>query len=288
MMRLIKRLFALTQYNRKIAVGGCCALIFITMALFSPLVYDYSRNVIKYDASNRFKAPNLSHFFGTDQYGRDVFVRVVWGTRTALYLAVCSVLIGLFIGVPYGMLSGYWGGWRDEFMMRINDALLSLPALMLALLIIATLGSSLENAIVAIGAAFVPRVARIMRSCAITIKNEQYVLAARARGESSYYIIFREILPNALGPMIVEGGIRMSYAVMVGTSLSFLGLGTQPPQPDWGLMIYEARQQIFLAPWTLIFPSVALTLMILSFNTLGDALRDTLDPKEKRLHQRNI
>lgn len=266
--------------NWKLSVGIFLVSLFILNALLCSVFIDYSTKVIKHHASDKYKPPHHKYWFGSDSFGRDIFSRVIWGTRFALYLGFSSVMLGLVIGVPIGMFSGYWGGWRDQVLMRMNDAFLSFPALLLALLVISTLGSNTTNAIIAIGITFFPRISRVMRSCTITIKNEQFVKAAQARGESNSYIIFREILPNAMGPMIVEGGVRISYAIVIGASLSFLGLGAQPPQPDWGLMIYEARQQVFLAPWTLLFPSIALILLVLSFNILGDGLMNWLEHRE--------
>jgi peptide/nickel transport system permease protein len=278
-----QRLRASVRRNWKLKVGAFSILMFVSFAFLCPVLLDYSEEVTKQHASEKFKAPGVKHWFGTDNFGRDIFSRVVWGSRYALSLGASAVILGLLIGVPLGMFSGYWGGWRDQLLMRINDAFLSLPGMVLALVIIATLGSSMFNAVLAIGITFAPRISRVMRSCTISLINEQFVTAAKARGESDFYIIFREILPNALGPIIVEGGIRISYAIVLGASLSFLGLGAQPPQPDWGLMIYEARRHIFMASWTLIFPSIALILIVLSFNFLGDGLRDMLDPKETEL-----
>lgn len=279
-MMKMQKLFQFIKVNRKVALGILFVSAFIANALICPLYLNISIDVIRHDASKIYMAPNMQNWFGTDSYGRDVFSRIIWGSRTSLYLGISSVLLGMLLGVPFGMLSGYWGGWRDGLMMRINDTFLSFPALLFALIIIATLGSNVTNTIIAIGITFFPRISRVMRSCTISIKNAQFVKAARIRGESNFYIVFREILPNALGPMIVEGGIRISYAIVIGASLSFLGLGTQPPTPDWGLMIYEARQQVFMAPWTLIFPSIALVLLIISFNVLGDGLMDFIENKE--------
>ncbi len=274
------KIASIFKNNWKLGVGIALVSIFISIALFCPLFINYSTEVIKQRASEIFKAPSGVHWFGTDEFGRDVFRRVIWGTRFVLYVGVTSVALGLLIGVPLGMLSGYWGGWRDEVLMRINDTFLSFPSIMLALLVIAGLGSNIFNAILAIAITFVPRISRVMRSCVISLKNEHFVIAARARGESDFYIVFREILPNTIGPITVEGGVRISYAIMLGASLSFLGMGAQQPQPDWGLLIFEARHQIFLAPWTLIFPSAALIALILCFNVLGDGLREHFDPKE--------
>ena len=280
---MFQRLKANVGRNWKLKVGVFSVFIFVCLALLCPVLLDYSEDVVKQHVSEKFIAPGGKHWFGTDNFGRDIFSRVLWGSRYALSLGGSAVSLGLLIGVPLGMFSGYWSGWRDQLLMRINDVFLSLPGMVLALVIIATLGPTIFNAVLAIGITFAPRISRVTRSCTLSIKNEQFVTAAKARGESEFYIVFREILPNALGPIIVEGGVRISYAIVLGASLSFLGLGAQPPAPDWGLMIYEARRQIFMASWTLIFPSLTLILIVLSFNFLGDGLRDLLDPKETEL-----
>ena len=255
---------------------------FVVIALIIPLFYDYDGEVLKHTITAKYQAPSFKFWFGTDNFGRDVFARVLWGTRTTLVIGASSVGFALALGVPLGMLSGYWGRWRDEAMMRVNDAFMCLPGLMLALLLVSVLGSNLWNAILAIGITYIPRVVRVVRSATIGLKNEEFIIAARARGESDAYIVFQEILPNIWTVVIVEAGIRIGFAIILGAALSYLGLGVQPPAPGWGLMIYEARKLIFMAPWTLIFPSVFLALIIISFNILGDGLRRLLDPRERR------
>lgn len=255
---------------------------FVLISLATPLVYDYDSEVIKHNIADKYAPPGPEFWFGTDNFGRDVFARVLWGTQITLIIGASSVAFALALGVPLGMLSGYWGRWRDEVMMRVNDAFICLPGLMLALLLVSVLGSNLWNAILAIGITYIPRVVRVVRSATLGLKNEEFVIAARARGESDLYIVFREILPNIWNVIIVEAGIRIGFAIILGAALSYLGLGVQPPDPAWGLMIYEARKLIFLAPWTLIFPSLFLALVIISFNTLGDGLRELLDPRERR------
>ena len=268
--------------NWQLKVGGSLVAAFVVIALIIPLFYDYDGEVLKHTITAKYQAPSFKFWFGTDNFGRDVFARVLWGTRTTLVIGASSVGFALALGVPLGMLSGYWGRWRDEAMMRVNDAFMCLPGLMLALLLVSVLGSNLWNAILAIGITYIPRVVRVVRSATIGLKNEEFIIAARARGESDAYIVFQEILPNIWTVVIVEAGIRIGFAIILGAALSYLGLGVQPPAPGWGLMIYEARKLIFMAPWTLIFPSVFLALIIISFNILGDGLRRLLDPRERR------
>lgn len=268
--------------NWQLKLGGALVATFLVIALLTPLFFDYDGEILKHTIAAKYQAPSAEFWFGTDNFGRDVFARVLWGTRITLIIGISSVGFALALGVPLGMLSGYWGRWRDEVMMRVNDAFMCLPGLMLALLLVSVLGSNLWNAILAIGITYIPRVVRVVRSATIGLKNEEFVIAARARGESDAYIVFQEILPNIWAVVIVEAGIRVGFAIILGAALSYLSLGVQPPAPAWGLMIYEARKLIFLAPWTLVFPSVFLALIIISFNILGDGLRRLLDPRERR------
>lgn len=219
------------------------------------------------------------HLLGTDHLGRDLLSRLLYGIRTSLLLGISAALLSILLGTPIGIISGYEGGRVDEVMMRLSDALLSFPSLLLALLVVATIGSNLTNAVLAIAITYTPKIARITRSSALSIKNEEYIKASIARGESRPYIWFGEMLPNAMGPIIVEGTIRIGFAILIGTSLSFLGLGTQPPTADLGYMIATARNHIFNTPWFLLWPSVFLSATILGFNLLGDALNDVLNPE---------
>ncbi len=278
--------------NRKFFIGF---VLILAMGIGSAvgttqLPYD----PIKFNIIEKFHNPSDKHWFGTDNYGRDIFSRVVMGTPMTMMLGIAAVLITLMVSVPFGLFTGFWGGHADEALMRVNDTFLAIPSLFMALLLISA-RSSLEQFIalpttwwfdpypvIAIGLTMAPRATRVIRSAAIHLKNEEFVQAARARGETAFYIVFREILPNVWPTIIVEGGIRISYAIIMGATLSFLGLGAQPPSPAWGLMIYEAKNFIYLSPWPLIFPSIALSLMIIAFNLFGDGLRDILDPQSRR------
>jgi peptide/nickel transport system permease protein len=249
---------------------------------------------IKFNIIEKFQGPSVTHWFGTDNYGRDIFSRIVMGTPMTMILGISAVLITLIISVPLGLFTGFRGGHTDEILMRINDTFIAIPSLFMALLLISA-RSSLEQylkiptiwwfdpyPIMAIGLTMAPRATRVIRSAAIHLKNEEFIEAARARGESSFYIVFFEILPNVWPTIIVEGGIRISYAIIMGATLSFLGLGASPPAPAWGLMIYEAKNFLYLSPLSLVFPSLALSFMIVSFNLFGDGLRDILDPQTRR------
>lgn len=223
--------------------------------------------------------PNGMYWLGTDHLGRDLLSRVIVGGRSSLMLGFGAAGLSLLLGVPIGLTAGYAKGRVDEILMRLMDIMMSVPVLLLGVLILVVLPSSLFNIILALGVVFVPRIARVARSATLSVSEEEYVLAAKARGESDPYILFSEILPNVTAPIVVEGSIRVGYAVMVGTSLSFLGLGTGPPHPDWGFMINTARLHIYQTPWFLLWPSIALLLTIMATNLLGDGLRDVLDPR---------
>jgi peptide/nickel transport system permease protein len=228
---------------------------------------------------DRLKGPTINFIFGTDQYGRDIFSRVLVGGRTALTLGLGAVLLQLLLGIPIGLVTGYFGGKTDEVLMRLMDTLISIPSLLMALLILSALGGSMFNAMLAIGIVGAPRIGRVVRSSTLSVKNEEFVLAAKARGESHIFIMFGEILPNVLSPIIIEATIGVGFAIMIGASLSYLGLGVQPPQADWGLMIRQAREYLFSSPYPMLFPGLALAGTIIGFNLLGDGLRDFIGEK---------
>ncbi|MBY4888756.1 ABC transporter permease [Pantoea sp. DY-15] len=223
----------------------------------------------------RYKPPSAEHWFGTDQMGRDIFSRVMVGARSTILLSLLAMTIGSVLGTA----SAYLGGKFDEFMMRTMDAVMAIPSLLFALLIVSTLGQSSMNAVLAITIAFVPGMVRISRSVALAARQQDYINAAIARGEAGRYIILREMLPNILAPIIVEATIRVAFAIMLFATLSFLGLGAQPPEPEWGLMVSEARAYFFNAPWMMMIPGLAIALVAIGFNLLGDGLRDVLNPR---------
>ena len=227
---------------------------------------------------SRYKPPGELHWFGTDQMGRDIFSRVMVGARSTILLSLLATALAMIIGSVLGTASAYLGGKLDEFMMRTMDAVMAIPSLLFALLIVSTLGQSSLNAVLAITIAFVPGMVRISRSVALAARQQDYISAAIARGEAAHYIILREMLPNILAPIIVEATIRVAFAIMLFATLSFLGLGAQPPEPEWGLMVSEARAYFFNAPWMMMIPGLAIALVAIGFNLLGDGLRDVLNP----------
>lgn len=263
--------------NPKIAVALSVLVPIIIVSALGETITPY--DPLETDPINRYGSPSAEHPFGTDDIGRDLLSRVIVGGRTSLALGFGATALSLAIGVPIGLISGYAKGRLDELLMRLMDIIMSIPVLLLGILLLVALPGGMTTLILAVGVVFAPRIARVTRSATLSISEEPYVLAAQARGESDLHILFREILPNATAPIVVEGSIRVGYAILIGTSLSFLGLGTGPPHPDWGFMIATARLHIYDTPWYLLWPSIALSLTIVSTNLLGDGLRDVLDPR---------
>jgi len=256
--------------------GLIIVLFFLFMALFGPLVSPYG--FAEQNIAVRLQPPSWSHPFGTDLYGRDVLSRVLVGSRDIFVLSGSATIGAVLLGLAVGLLSGYHGGILDEVAMRLMDVLLSIPALLLAMLMLAMAGPSQTNVVIVVTILYIPMVSRVVRSAVLDLKTKEFVEAAKVRGETSLYIMFREILPNALPPLIVEAAARFSYSIFLIASLGFLGLGVQPPSPNWGLMVAEARDSFALAPWMLAFPSAAIALLIIGVSLLGDGLRRLLRP----------
>ncbi|ELZ86913.1 ABC-type transport system permease protein (probable substrate dipeptides/oligopeptides) [Haloferax gibbonsii ATCC 33959] len=263
--------------TRKGFISVCFLAPILVLSLAAPLIAPYDPTAIH--VADKFAGPGGQYLLGTDGYGRDLLSRVLYGGRASIIIGLASTAFGLVFGVPIGIVSGYLGGRFDELMMRLMDTLLSIPSLLLALLVVTVLGSGIVNTILAIGVVFTPGIARITRSSTLSVKNEEYITAAEARGESLYHIAFREILPNVSSPILVEASIRVGFGILIGTSLSFLGLGTQPPFPDWGYMISVSRSHLHSSIWFMLWPSLALGFTIMGFNLIGDALRDVMDSK---------
>lgn len=257
-------------------IGAVLVSILLLITIFGPFFAPYDPE--SFNFGSRFAGPSATFPLGTDWYGRDLLSRILVGARSTILLAMLATLIGTVSGALIGIISGYSGGWLDEAVMRIADAFLAIPGLLLALMILTVMGSSSLNAVIAIGIAFTPGMARIARSVTLSVRAQDYVAAARARGESSAWIILAEILPNVAAPVIVEATIRIAFSIMTLATLSFLGFGAQPPSPEWGLMIAEARQHMYRSPWTIIAPGTAIALVAIAFNLLGDGLRDILNP----------
>ena len=250
---------------------------FLLMAFIGPWVAPYEFQ--NQDIALRLKPPSWEHLCGTDQYGRDVFSRILVGSRGIFLLGGAGTLLAGLIGVSIGLFSGYAGGLLDEILMRILDIFLAFPPLLLALVILATVGPSLISLIMVVAILYVPMLARVTRSMVLDLKTKEFVEAAVVRGESRWYILFQEILPNAYAPLLVELSMRFSYAIFLVASLGFLGMGVQPPSPDWGLQINEARSYFTSAPWMLLFPALAISLLVVATNLMTDGFRHVLDPK---------
>jgi peptide/nickel transport system permease protein len=266
--------------KRKGAMAGLVVVaFFVLMALLAPLVAPYDPLATNWALVR--KPASALHWFGTDESGRDVLSRVVWGTRASLMAGVISVSIAVAVGVPIGLLAGYVGGWTDAVIGRVTDAMLAVPFLILAIALAAFLGPSLGNAMIAIGITATPIFVRLTRGQVIQVKVEDYVEAARALGNPRRRIVLRHVLPNVVSPLLVQATLAIAAAIIAEASLSFLGLGQQPPAPSWGSMLNTAQRFLTNAPWMAIWPGLAIFLTVLAFNLFGDGLRDALDPKQK-------
>jgi len=262
--------------NPPALVGSILFLIFLIIAVIGPAVAPYGDR--EQNRAGRLEPPSADHLFGTDQYGRDVLSRVLVGTRGIFLLGGTGTLLAALIGITIGLFSGYYGGLWDEIVMRVLDIFLSFPSLLLALVLLSTIGPSTFNLILVVVVLYVPMLARVTRSMVLDLKTKEFVEAAKVRGEKNRYILFREILPNAMAPLLVEASMRFSYSIFLVASLGFLGLGVQPPSPDWGLQINEGRGWLGTAPWTLLFPSAAISLLVIATNLMTDGLRHILTP----------
>jgi peptide/nickel transport system permease protein len=260
-------------------LGGGIVLVFIALAVFAPWLGLQDPIATSWSALRQ--APSAAHWFGTDEIGRDVLARVVWGTRASLLAGVVSVSISLALGVPIGLAAGFLGGFVDALISRLTDAFLACPFLILAIALAAFLGPSLTNAMIAIGVSATPIFVRLTRAAVLNVKVEDYIEAARAVGNPPWRIALRHVLPNIAAPVIVQSTLAIAAAVIAEASLSFLGLGQQPPAPSWGSMLNSAKNYVDNAPWMAIWPGLAIFVLVLSFNLLGDGLRDALDPRQR-------
>lgn len=269
--------------NPKALLGLAIVSGLFVLAILAPEIAPYP--VDETNIPIRSQPPSVAHVLGTDQLGRDVFSRVIMGTRISLYVGFTSVAIALILGTPIGIIAGYYKSLIDEGLMRVMDAFMSFPPILLALVIVAVLGPALNNVIYSVAIVYTPYFARVSRSASITTSNEAYVDTAVVRGESDIRIIFSEVLPNCMAPVLVQASINIAFAMLVEASLSFLGIGAQPPTPSWGLMINESRGFMSQAPWMIFFPGLAIAIAVIGFNMLGDGLRDVLDPKVDTIEQ---
>lgn len=271
--------------NKSAVLGFFIALMLVAFALFSPFIATHLPNV--QDLEARLIPPfwneggSMSHLLGTDDFGRDLFSRIVYGARISIMVGTISVSISLVFGLLMGVFAGYYGKWVDAFIMRVVDMMLSIPAILLAIVIVSILGPSLYNAMIAIGIVGIPTYARIVRGSVLAEKEKEYVIASRVNGSSNLRLMFKVILPNCTTPIIVQATMGFASAVLEAAGLSFLGLGAQPPTPEWGAMLADSLQFITTAPWMIFYPGLAIFLTVLGFNLMGDGLMDVLDPKLK-------
>ncbi|SMC02430.1 peptide/nickel transport system permease protein [Sulfobacillus thermosulfidooxidans DSM 9293] len=263
--------------NKLSIVGAVIVMFLVLMAVFAPVLAPYPPLATHF--SEAFKPPSATHLLGTDELGRDLLSRIIYGSRGSLGAGVLIVFVGVGIGVPIGLISGFYGGLLDEIIMRLVDAALAFPPLVLALAIAWILGPSLIHAVMAIGAVTIPQFARITRGQVLSIRSREFVEAARCLGASPWRIMLRHILLNSATPIIVVATLNIGTAILSVASLSFLGLGPPPPSPNWGSMLEDGSQYLNLAPWISFFPGLAIFLAVLGFSTLGDGLRDVFDPK---------
>jgi peptide/nickel transport system permease protein len=257
--------------------GGVIIAPLLLVALFMPWLSPV--DPLAMDFTALLSPPSWSHLLGTDQFGRDILARIVHGARISFKVGIISVGLAVAFGTPLGAVAGYLGGWTDNLIMRIMDAILAFPATLLAIGLVSALGPSTGSAMIAIGVVYIPRFARLMRASVLARREEEYVLAAKALGETDLLLFFRHIFPNSLSPLIVQATVTFAFAIIIEAGLSFLGLGTPPPTPSWGLMLNEARAFMASAPHVAVFPGLAISLAVLGFNLLGDGLRDLLDPR---------
>ena len=263
--------------NRAAVAGAGIVVVFVLLAVLAPALVPF--NPIQGDLNDRLQPPSASHWLGTDELGRDIFSRILFGARISLQIQIVAVLLALVIGVTLGSVGGYLGGHVDNVIMRAMDVLLAFPGIFLALGIIAALGPGLLNLMLAAGISSVPQFARIVRASVLSLKEREFVEAARALGGGSNRIMFRHLLPNCLAPIIVQSTLRMATVLLTASGLSFLGLGVQPPTPEWGAMLSNARSYLIVAPHVATIPGVAIMIVVVGFNLFGDGLRDTLDPR---------
>ena len=276
----ISRFKFIFSRDKKAPIAISVILIFILSALFAPWLAPYDPNEMTLDMMS---APSKIHLLGTDDLGRDLLSRIIWGTQISLFVGVSTVFISLVLGVILGVVAGYYGGWADMIIMRYIDLQWAFPNFIIAVYLVAVFGTGLLNVIVAISLAFLDDFARVARSMVLTLKEQQFVEAARTNGSSNMRIMFKHILPNAAAPLIVQATVCVSYAILGEASLSFLGLGVSANTPTWGLILADGRSFISQAWWLGVYPGLAIMLIVLSINFLGDSLRDTLDVKENLL-----
>ena len=272
---------ALARFRRnKVAVASAVIIAgFVVMAAFAPLLAPFGP--LQQDLANNYAGPSLEHPLGTDELGRDTLSRLLYGSRVSLGIAVTSVLIGVFVGAVLGLVAAYSGGIIDSVIMRLMDIMLALPGILLGIAIVVVLGNGVINTVIAVAVFSVPTFARLVRGSALAVLQLDYIMASRAIGASGFRIVLGHVVPNSLTPLIVQSTLQLGVAILIASGLSFLGLGVQPPNPEWGAMLSKGRELVRSTPVAAFAPGMAITILVLSFSLLGDGLRDALDPKLK-------
>lgn len=266
--------------KNKAAMGGLfLVILFILLAVAADWIAPYGFR--ETEMANKHLPPSPEHWFGTDEFGRDIFSRVIYGARISLWVGFVAVAGSAVVGSALGIIAGFYGRWLDGIISRLFDILLAFPSILLAIAIVAVLGPSLQNALIAIAVINIPTFGRLVRSRVLSVKQEEYILSAKAIGMKDGRILLHHVLPNSLAPIIVQGSLAIATAIIEAAALGFLGLGAQPPTPEWGKMLADSKDFILTAPWTVFFPGIAIMLTVLGFNLIGDGLRDALDPKMK-------
>lgn len=268
--------------NKGAMIGSAIVFLIVFIALFADVFLDYDTQVVGQNLADRLQWPSANHWFGTDELGRDIFFRVLYGTRFSCSVGLVAVTIGLLLGVTLGAIAGFYGGWIEELIMRSTDILSAVPNMLLAIVIVSVLGQSIWNLMLAVGITSVPEFVRITRAAVLTVRNQEYVEASKAIGLTNRKIIFKHILPNCLSPIIVQATLRVASAIISASSLSFLGLGVPAPSPEWGALLSGGRKYIRDYSYMTLFPGLAIMITVLALNMMGDGLRDSLDPKLKK------
>lgn len=267
--------------NKMALFGLAIFCVMLIISLTAPLFIDYDAQVVQQSILDRFQGPSQGHIFGTDHFGRDIFARVIWGSRISMFVGVGAIAISLTIGSTVGAAAGFFGGTLDDVLMRVMDIFLAIPETLLAISIVAAMGNSIPNLLLALSVGQIPKMSRIVRSSVMTLKRQEFIEAARACGTSNARIILRHIIPNALGPIIVNSTLTVARSILSIASLSFIGLGIQPPAPEWGAMLSEAKTRLIEHSYLVYAPGIAIILTVMSLTMIGDGLRDALDPKMK-------
>lgn len=277
----VKSVWVRYKKNKLAMLGLVMLAAMLLCAVFADFIVDYETDAISQNMKMRLMSPSKEHIFGTDQYGRDMFARIIFGARISLFVGLATVAISLTAGAMIGATAGYYGGRIDNALMRIMDVFLAIPGLLMAIAVVAALGPGLVNLLIANSITRIPQFARVVRSAILSIKGQEFIEAAKACGTKNSRIILRHILPNAIGPIIVQATLNMGTTILGIAALSFIGLGIQPPMPEWGSMLSDARSQMRYYPYLVVTPGIAIMLAVMSFNLIGDGLRDSLDPKLK-------